>query len=438
MDRSSLILLTCATLLVVGSVAYAGPKGVFGSHSQLGATLRDLRQPERSKSPTVLKRQPILNRLHALLYEAVAGKKNSETRLRSFVASKEAEWSNAAGHPIKVSALNERDIPQIELYRAQKSIALTRFGRTPEEVTDGFVAARGSIDGMQIAPRDVFYQRWKPIGKPTGEVYVIAPGFLETGRNYHERAMELNRRGADVIIMDQQWAGYTKGGSAGGIDRAFGISRDVAAVTAFASQVAEREYGANSGRQVILMGISMGGGPGVVGALTLNDAGRIKLEGAQMPKGLSGIAESPYFATTPNALNSLLGILAKIPGVNRAKLPALGLPTLTHDKVAQAKIGDHVSIEDIRGQAKALTAATEDLTTLRGLLASGVRPMGKLFILHAEHDPLASPAAVKDIAGLLDPTRSQLKLVSSNNHVFEETPSEQNHFREGLSFVRTR
>src|SRR5438270_201561 len=122
-------------------------------------------------------------------------------------------------------------------------------------------AALREVGQPDRATKSSFVQRQPVLNRVGAFLHQAAVG---------KRGAQLNRRGVDVILMDQQWAGYTKGGSPGGIDRAFGISRDVAAVTAFAAQVAERDYRNHPGRQVVVTGVSMGGGPGVVGALALN------------------------------------------------------------------------------------------------------------------------------------------------------------------------
>src|SRR5690606_25111283 len=156
--------------------------------------------------------------------------------------------------------------------------------------------------------RDIFIQHWKPVGEPSGKVVVLSPGFQETGRNFYEQIDLLNRQGHAVVVMDHQWAGYSEG-KAGGIDRGYGVARDVAAVAAYAAGLAKREYGADA--EVVLMGNSMGAGPGVLGALTLNDAGKVKLDGPQMPKGLSAILQAPFLEATPSALNELLSATGK-------------------------------------------------------------------------------------------------------------------------------
>jgi hypothetical protein len=421
-----------ALLLCTPASATPGgaPQKIPGSYTRLGATMRAIRDPNRAEKPTLVRRQPALNRLHALLIGLGVGKKTAIARLRAFVEEREAEWSAGAGEPVHVTTLTERDIPEIDLFRAQKALSLKRYQRRPGEVIDDFFTAEGTVSiGEPIKTRKIFYQTWLPRGTPRNEVHGIMPGFFEDGRDYHERAVMLSDDGVTAEIMDQQWAGYTQGGSRGGIDRGFGISRDGAA---FAAHLAKKYPGA----KIVIEGVSMGGGPGVIGATTLNDStDLLKLKGDQMPKGTSGLAESPYLGTTDNLTNRGLGVLAKIPGVNRLPLPNIGLPLLTHDRTAQVKIADHAAMGGTVGQPRALNAAAEDLATLRALLTNGQRPKGNIFVLKAAHDPLASPEATDATVKLLDPAKTKLRTVDSNNHVFEQG-SQDKLFLEGVNWLR--
>jgi alpha-beta hydrolase superfamily lysophospholipase len=158
-----------------------------------------------------------------------------------------------------------------------------------------FVNASGSVNGENIPTREIFCQRFKPISSPNGKIVVISPGFLESGRNFYEQADILNKKGYDVIIMDHQWAGYTKGGKPGLADRGFGVTRDTASVTAYAQTILEKEYSSYSKKEVLIIGNSMGAGPGALGATTLNDNNKIKLNGPKMPIGVNIILQSPFF-----------------------------------------------------------------------------------------------------------------------------------------------
>lgn len=378
-----------------------------------------------SNSLSLFDRQPILNRIKSA-FEPGLSARDENARLSEFIRSREQAWGQG------VSELTADAIPDHDRFRAEKAIALVRFGRTPKDVSEGFVRAAGTVNGETIAPREIFWQRWKPVGTPSGTVVVVAPGFLQTGRNFYEQVNLLNREGHDVVVMDQQWAGYSSG-NRGGIDRGFGISRDVAAVTAFANDVAEREY-KDSPHRVVIAGTSMGGGAGALGAITLNDAGRIQLEGLQMPKGVSAVLQAPYFDKTPGVLNGVLAALGRVPGLKQLELPSLGLPTLSYDPSTQSKLADHAVGEALVARAQAFNASDADLQVIRGTIESGHVPQGRIHFLHGRNDPLASPQAAQEIADALGPSAT-IDIIPTNNHVFDENAQEQRYLLDAVRKV---
>lgn len=379
-------------------------------------------RPDRA--PTFFDRQPMLSRLKDALGAGLSAS-DEAGRLNRFVDLKEAEW----GRP--VTSLPPGAVANHAAFRADKAIALTRFDRHPKDVTDGFVTAKGSVDGQPIADRQLFFQRWKPVGEPSGKVVVVSPGFQETGRNFYEQIDLLNRQGHDVVVMDHQWAGHSQG-EPGGLDRGFGVARDVAAVAAMAAELAQAEYGDKA--KVVLYGNSMGAGPGVLGALTLNDAGKIQLDGAQMPKGLDAVLYSPYLKMSPGLINGAIQKTGKVPLVKDLALPAAGLPVLSKDPVVQAKLANHAVVDDIVARPQAMSAATADLARIQALIAGGQGPTGKIAIVHSESDPLASPDAAKALAQSLG-GQANLTLVPGSNHVLEESPTAQRHLLDALNWL---
>ena len=305
------------------------------------------------------------------------------------------------------------------MFLAQKAIALTRLGRSPAEVSDGFVKASGSVNGQAIADRQLFYQRFAPIGEPSGKLVLISPGFQETGRNFYEQIQLLNKQGHDVMVMDQQWAGQSEG-QAGGLDRGYGVARDVAAMAAAAAQIQQQEYPAG---ELVLFGNSMGAGPGVLGAMTLNDQNLIQLDGPAMPKGLKAVLQAPFLQATDNWINQGVGLGSRVPGLNKIPLPSAGLPVLTHDPVAAQKGAQGAVLEDTRARLQAMSAAVEDLAEIQALIATGKGPSGQIEILHGKNDPLADSAGSQWLNKHLP--QSHLQMLDSNNHVFEQNASEQ-------------
>ena len=262
--------------------------------------------------------------------------------------------------------------------------------------------------------------------------------------------------------MDAQWSGYTtpEGNAgwlktveataagwimgsgekraildnAGGIDRGFGVARDVAAAAANGSQIAERDYAGVPGHKVVLLGNSMGAGPGVLGALTLNDSGKLHLDGAQMPKGLDAVLEAPFLQMTPSLLNKAVAFAAHVPGLNKIMLPSSGLPVLSHDDAANDKFSNHASSEDVRGQLYSMISALPDIAAIRALVDGGQGPTGKVYVIHADQDPLADPAGSEWLVGKLG-GRGKLDLVHAADHVMEESPTEQNHILDGMKWI---
>jgi len=311
-------------------------------------------------------------------------------------------------------------------FQLDKAITLVRFGRDPASVTDHVVSARGSVDGNAIAPRDVFVQRFAPQGTPSGKTIVVSPGFLEDGRNHIEQAMLLSEKGHAVVVLDHQWAGLSSS-SNGGIDRGFGIARDVAAVAGWAAAEAP-------GTQLILLGTSMGAGAGVVGALTMNDHGRIDLEGPAMPKGVDGILQGAFFARTSSLVNKTLAAVGSVPLLRDIPLPATGMPILSGDQATLRKLAAHATTEQLTGKAQAFHASTGDLATVRTMLDGGNVPAGRIYAIHGDRDTLADHATAKEWIGLLG-DKAHFASIASTSHVMGEHPVEQLHVFDALQWL---
>lgn len=374
--------------------------------------------------------QPLLHRLLASAELGLSATDEAK-RLIERVKLLEAECWKAP-----VSTLPIAKIADSEAFRVEKAAALLRFDRSPAEVTEGFLTASGKVDGQNITPREVFWQRWAATAPASGKVIVISPGFQETGRNFYEQIALLNAAHHEVIVMDHQWAGYTKGGEAGGLDRGFGVARDVAAVAAFAQAWADEEF-KDKAHEVVLLGNSMGAGPGVLGASVLNDAGKIQLDGAQMPKGLKMILQAPFLEMTPSLLNQGLAMASHAPfRLNELAMPSTGIPQLTTERGAQAKLASHSVKEDIRAQPRAMTAADADLGTVKALMVSSGGPQGRLYVIHGVKDPLAHYKASEDLVHGLGYKRAHiLKLETTDSHVLEESRADNRHILEALSWL---
>jgi alpha-beta hydrolase superfamily lysophospholipase len=353
------------------------------------------------------------------------------TALESFMAQNKQRWQQPA------TRVASSQLKNPALFEAQKTLLLSRLGRTPAEITEGFVRAEGRVMGQTIAPRNVFWQRFRPIGRANGKVVVLSPGFQETGRNFIEQVQALNKQGFDVVVMDHQWAGQTQGGQPGGLDRGFGVARDVAAVAAYAqAEIVKKDYAQSPQAELILFGNSMGAGPGVLAAMTLNDQNQLQLSGPAMPQGLRALVQAPFLDASPGILNRVLAILSKLPLANTLKLFSSGMPVLTYDKVAAQKGTQVILQEDIRAQLQTMSAANTDLQTLRQMIDKGQGPKGQIRIVHGNRDPLADPAQSQWLKNRLG-NQVQLRLIDSPNHVLEQNPREQQYaIEEMLQFLK--
>ena len=143
-----------------------------------------------------------------------------------------------------------------------------------------------------------------------------------------------------------------------------------------------------------------------------------------MPRGLNAVLQGAFFARTKSLANGFLAATGRVPGLNQIPLPALGLPILSGDQATLRKLAAHATTEDLSGRPQAFNASDEDLATMKALIASGVRPGGKLEFIHANQDTLARYETAAEWAGLLG-DRARLTTVDSTSHVFEENLAEQ-------------
>lgn len=416
------------------------PPPGWGSLSQIASTYEDLLDVQGNRDGlwenendapgtvrgfgTTLPLKPWLDKNSAFLKGRHL--KTHLAALNTFLDQQKQKWQQP------ISRLQDTAFKNRALFEAQKAIVLTRMQRTPAEVTEGFVVARGSVKGQTISPREVFWQRFKPIGQPNGKVVLVSPGFQESGRNFVEQIQLMNQLGYDAVVMDHQWGGYTRGGQAGGLDRGFGVSRDVAAMAAFVQQeILQRDYASHPQKELILFGNSMGAGPGVLAALTLNDQSQIQLAGTPMPKKLNAVLQAPFLDASPTIINRVLGLFSKFPFANTLQLFSSGIPTLTHDKVAAQKGNQVILMEDMRAQLQTMSAANSDIQTVHAMIQAGQGPLGQLHIIHGNQDPLADPAQSKWLQTRLG-EQVHLQLIASPNHVLEQHPQEQKYAVQAL------
>jgi alpha-beta hydrolase superfamily lysophospholipase len=358
---------------------------------------------------TIFETNPLLFKLKETI-DAGFSKLPEEQKLATFLAGAEKAWGRPVSDVPKPSFVSQQDW---NAHLVDKAIQLVRLGRDPSSVTDKYVHASGTVEGMKLADRELFTQTWAPTGPSNGETLVFGPGFLEDHDDYIEQIETANKLGYTCEVYDQQWAGLTSGAH-GQIDDAYGITRDAAAVCADAAQ---------SGNHVILVGTSMGGGAGAVGAWVKNaKPGAIELNGPQMPKDVDIVGQDAYFSRTPTLLNEALYATSFVPGLNQIPLPAMGAPVLSSNPAVLRLIAQHATTEKLTAKAQAFHASDKGLQAIKQDLEDGVKPEGKAILIHATRDSLADYDTASQWANLMG-----AKLISydSDTHVPEENKAEQ-------------
>ena len=338
--------------------------------------------------------------------------------LLAFRADCEAFWGQS------VTELTLGRLHHGDLFAVHKAVAMARLGRTPANVTEGFCTASGSVDGVRLLPREIFWQRFKPTGQAIGRFVVVSPRFGETGRDYYDAVCAMNQEGFDVVVLDHQWAGQSEGSPAE-LDRGYGVARDVAAVGAWVSQVQEREYGLVPGAKVILAGKGLGASAGVLGALTLTDAGLLKLDGAQMPAGLHGVLLSPWLGATSSLKNGIRKWASHLPLIERVAVDYGDQTTLQLD-----------SPRALRGVLKAVDKAAADIRRTCHYIEASRGPAGRLYIIHGARDPFVDPEKSVWLASQLA-DRATLRMVDARYAQTQSAPFMREYVLDGLNAIVT-
>ncbi len=320
----------------------------------------------------------------------------SVTRLVAFRAQCESEWGEAT------TRIDLAKLGHGELYAVRKALFLRKFRRMPEDITEGFLTASGSVDGKRIEPREIYWQRFRPLAQPLGQMVVVSPSFGETSRDYYELALQLNRLGYDTLLMDHQWGGYSEG-HLDELDSGFGVARDVASVSAFAQRLMEREYEQRPRCAITLIGKGLGASAGALGAAVLNDLSLLRLDGWPMPKGVNSVLIDPW-------LGGEATLLAKSRTL-ASLMSVVAYPRSSED----SEIIHLDSTKNRRGHVRAITRAGFDLKRLCELLESGSRSDGDLYIIRFDKHLLGDPLKSAWLASLYE-DRAILKMVD-NRHI---------------------
>ena len=389
-------------------------KNRWRSDLQMRALRTELTLVSAADGTGLVQSAPELNRPLERLGQRTTRSFDDLGELLAFRADCEAYW----GQP--VTSMDLSHLRHGDLFAVHKAVALARLGRTPLDVTEGFCTASGSVDGVRLFPREIFWQRFKPLGTANGRMVIVSPRFGETGRDYYDAIQAMNHEGFDVVVVDHQWAGQSEG-KAAEIDRGFGVARDLAAVTAWVATVQEREYGEIPGASVILAGKALGASAGVLGALTLSDAGILKLDGRQMPLGLPGVLLSPWLGATSSIENSVRKWASHLPLVERVAVDYGEHTTLRLD-----------SPRALRGVLKALDKAKADIDTICQTIEAGKGPAGRLYVIHGARDPFVDPERSVWLTTKLA-QRATLRMVDARYAKTQTAPFMREYVMDGLN-----
>lgn len=232
--------------------------------------------------------------------------RNAIARLLAFRRRCEAQW----GQP--VSDFDAERLPQGELFCVYKALALRRLGRTPAEVTEGFLTASAKVAGRRTEPREIFWQRFRALGAPNGHWVVVCPDYPHTSRTAYPLAHYLNGCGYEVLLVEPGWAvtAIRNGEAFGGVAE---LARDVAAAGAYAASILARSQGG----RLILLGDGLGASAGVLGAAVLSESGVLRQDGMLLPRGVALLLRWPFVAGASVPGRLAMRLLGRVPGVRR-------------------------------------------------------------------------------------------------------------------------
>jgi alpha-beta hydrolase superfamily lysophospholipase len=277
-----------------------------------------------------------------------------------------------------------------QLFAAWKVIDLLRNGRTPLEVSEGFVRATGAVGAVALEDRDIFYTRLAP--RPvahgglhvSGVAVVLIPGLGETGRSVWAQAEALSAEGHEVVAMDPMWAGQSRNiegyAGTGTLDRGLGLARDIHCVV---HHVKTRLL---PHAQIVLVGQ----GSGAAGVLMLQVSWANRLLPPVVPR-CDAVLQAPYLGPTPTFRHRLLQLLMQIPWVGRLSAYPF-LPAVTACKEGRQAYAAGVARDAVPLQLAAFARLQSDVDMALQQLQRGALPAARFIILHSADDPWANPA----------------------------------------------
>jgi choline dehydrogenase len=260
------------------------------------------------------------------------------------------------------------------------------------KISEGVVKADGVsvTDPLSGAKKEVspqlFYQRWDPPdGVARKDVVVISPAYQATGRQWTEVAADLARKGNTVLVMDNEYAGLSKGTP--GKFSGESVSAGIALMLSKAEQVRQDE---KLPGKVRVLGESLGAGAAYSGVLNAY-AGNIDLQGRPLPKDNVYVGMvNPYLGKVSDPLlQDLAGAEKKL------RLPVPALPTeanftgVYRDADAKKRFDQLAQLEDVKVHPEGIVDATKSLQDTLQAVEQGklkIPPNVSLGILRTDED----------------------------------------------------
>ncbi len=280
-----------------------------------------------------------------------------------------------------LTALNVNALPNGRVFAVHKAISMVRRARRPETVHDTFVRAAGPVDGVELPPTEVFVRCFSPTASATGDVVVVVPGHAVSGAADATLVDAMCARGHGVVVMALPWQGPLRRP----LKRGFELMRDVAAVIA-----AVRAH--TSGR-IVVHGSSVGGGVGALGACVLAASGGLSQHVGCIDLSLS----SPWLGSGWCFVD---GLLEPVLASTRTRRPNIARLTQGAPR-ATVRATQLAVLEDVQLPVDLELRLERDLERVLGLLADGVRPTGRLHVVHAVDDPFAEVRLVRHLSATM-------------------------------------
>jgi len=293
-----------------------------------------------------------------------------------------------------LTALDIDALPQGRLFAVHKVISMVRNARRPQTVQDTFVRAEGPVDGVELPPNEAFVQCYSPTVRATGDTVVVVPGHAVSGAANAELVKAMCARGHGVVVMALPWQGPLRRP----ISRGFVLMRDVAAVIAAVQ--------AHTSGRIVVHGSSVGGGVGALGAILLGAAGAISLDDDRVDLALS----SPWLGSGWCFADVVPDVTL---GSARTRRPDIALLT-RGAPLAAVRATQLAVLEDIQLPVDLEVRLESDLERVLTLVADGVRPSGRLCVVHAVDDPFAEVELVRHLSAALGGVLHEL---SGANHL---------------------